>query len=234
MAAVVTHPLEVGRLRCHVIEVVPGVPGTSLALEKALADLDPGAVAADVDLLDVLAFRRAAGKRHAALPFAADQVRRALDRRDDDTEVQNPYQMAAEHAKREEVPFVPLLAEATRPGFFLRRRLARAYKTLTPPPRPDQEPPSPADLARAWRDVARSEPALKGLLQKEDDEAVRRFHELVVREQAVRVVAVVLPPRAEILQGRVEREALPRGLRDQPLVVEKAALEPEEIGKGLR
>lgn len=233
MDAVKRTTVEVGRIRCTLLEMVPGVPGTSLAVEAALADIDPGAVAADVDLHDALVFRKHQGRhRHAPLPFAADQVRRALDRWDEDIEVQNPYQAAAEHAHREDVPFIPLAAG--RAGFFLRRRIAAAFREATPTPKEDQEPPTPWDVARLWPQVARKEPAYAAVMKKEEDEILRRFRDLVGREQQVRVTALLRPPHASYIAGKLEQEALPRPLRSSAIAVETAELEPSEIGRGLR
>lgn len=233
MDAVKRTTLEVGRIRCTLLEMVPGVPGTSLHLETALADIDPGAIAADVDLHDALVFRRhQGGHRHAPLPFAADQVRRALDRWGEDVEVQNPYQVAAAHAHREDVPFIPLTAG--RAGFFLRRRIARAFRDATPTPKDDEEPPTPWDLAQRWPVVARKDPAYAALMRHEEEEILRRFRDLVGREQQVRVTAVLRPPHASYIAGKLEHEALPRPMRASAVAVETAALEPSEIGRGLR
>lgn len=235
MDAVKRTTVEVGRIRCTLLEMVPGVPGTSLQVEAALADIDPGAVAADVDLHDALVFRRHQGRHHhAPLPFAADQVRRVLDRWDEDIEVQNPYQAAAEHAHRENVPFIPLSPEAGRAGFFLRRRIAAAFRDANPTPRDDQDPPTPWEVAEKWPQVARKDPAFAALMKKEEDEILRRFRDLVGREQQVRVTAVLRPPHASYISGRLEHEALPRPMRSSAVAVETATLEPSEAGRGLR
>ncbi|HLE96964.1 MAG TPA: hypothetical protein VI997_06285 [Candidatus Thermoplasmatota archaeon] len=219
--------VEAGRIRCHILEIVPGVPGTSLEVEGALDKLNPGAVAVDVDLLDVLSYRRSGGTGHVPLPFPAEVVRRALDGRGEEAEVQNPYQAAAVLARRRNVPLVPLLPERTRPGWFLRRRLAREFARHAR----DQEA---HELTLLWSRVAHADSAAKPLVEREDAETWRRFRDLVARDQAVRVVAVVRPPRADALASKLEAELVPTTLRGGTIALEDASLEPFEVGKGLR
>lgn len=124
--------VELGGVRLHVLTAYPGLPGDGERLTRALAKLDPAVVLLDVDTDDALRLRDSVGD--ARTPFhpsyadalLAEEMRRRFAPDADAGE--HPLVTAARATRDRKASLVPMRPLAKRPGFFARRRGAKAAR----------------------------------------------------------------------------------------------------------
>lgn len=124
--------VDLGGVRLHVVTAYPGLPGEGERVSRALAKLDPAVVLADVDTDDALRLRESIASGQGAFePSFVDALFEAEARRrfaPDAQAGEHPLLAAARLARDRKATYVPLRPLADRPGFFARRRGAKAAR----------------------------------------------------------------------------------------------------------
>lgn len=124
--------VELGGVRVHVITAYPGLPGEGERVARALSKLDPAVVLADVDTDDAMRLREAIGSPKAAFqPSYVDGLFLEENRRRFAPEAEageHPLLAAARLARDRKATYIPLRPLAAKPGFFARRRGAKAAR----------------------------------------------------------------------------------------------------------
>lgn len=162
--------LDLGGARLHVVVSCPGLPGAADEAKRAIATLDPAIVVVDADTQDALRLRKDDARFEPSFIdalFAAECNRRFAK---GDPPGEHPLVAASRMAAKHRAAFVPLRPAAKRPGFFARRRAARAAADARADAA-DRYPLAFANAlrqARAWRaedDARLAAPRLQAALR---------------------------------------------------------------------
>lgn len=181
--------VELGGVRLHVLTVHPGLPGEGDRAARALAKLDPAVVLADLDTDDALRLREAVGS--ARVPFVpsyvdslfAEEMRRRFAPESDPDE--HPLVASARAARDHKASLVPMRPLAPRPGFFARRRGAKAARSAPGA--------TPEDLGPGFAEALKREKVWDAAA---DVEAARKRITHALTEGRAPVAAVVQAHRA--------------------------------------
>lgn len=218
--------LDLGLRRLSVVEALPFAEGEATSVGRAVAEAEPATLAVDVSLPGLLRLRDALkDKRAWETDFAGELLLDAARARYA-VESVHPALEAVRHARAKNVTVVPLIEAATDPGPFTRRRLRSEVESFLERS-PDSKSEDPRAFARAFDDALRGVPRFATESAAAEADAAKRLSDLLFREEAPRLVAVLTFPRSErILRKLVESR--PRSLND-PTVEEVAKV---ERGKG--
>ncbi|MHB8604202.1 MAG: hypothetical protein ACYDCK_03015 [Thermoplasmatota archaeon] len=183
-----TYPVEFGRVRFHVLPVVPGRSGEARRVESELIDAQPRVVAVETTAKHALDLRaRLAGAKSAEMPFTlavatADVAARFHG------DATDPLLGVARQCQRLALDFVPLLAPSARPGFFARRRITRSVRGLM------TESDEAAQAARVEQ-VLRADKATADAMLADEQAAAKRLSDLLYRDEVSRLLVVATAPR---------------------------------------